>query len=376
VRTGELTRLEDATLQTQAHSGLVAASFSAWLRLISKESFELITHTELRAHRAVLDNIFHCITSLGDGKTAPSNTNRVFNEQYDQALIRSHIRFAFSVTRQLHTRVDTVPQSAQLLLAEKLGSVPDSASLYPPAQARQTIAALDSELDNQTAETSSSHSPIALPADAELQAAWQKACDAMPEAFRKFAPSFEQFKREQESEVSDALPVQHRMNSFHYSPYNFGGSGASNFEMRTLQMLFKLPAFQDLNLEIYYNGERGLSEFVIQCYKQIEAQGGKAYWKNIGKYTTDFLVVQREPKTKRSKTQKLKKVLLLETKGQAWANDEDFKDKKHFVETEFLRINAQKFGFPQFDFLYLQDDATEVQQVSSIERKLQVFFAN
>jgi hypothetical protein len=84
--------------------------------------------------------------------------------------------------------------------------------------------------------------------------------------------------------------------------------------------------------------------------------------------------VQRETKAKRSQTQKLKKVLLLETKGKAWANDEVFKDKKHFVETEFLRLNAQKFGFPQFDFLYLQDDASEVQQVSAIENKLQTFF--
>lgn len=377
VRTGELTRMEEATLQTQGHSGFDTASFSLWLRLISKESFELITRADLDAHRAVVQNLFDCITSPNS-----KQTGRVFNNQYAQDLIRSHIRLAFSVTRQLHTRVDTIPQSAQLLVAEKLGSVPDNASLYPPAQARQAIAALDSELDNQTAETSPSHSPSALPADAELQAAWQKACDAMPEAFRKFAPSFEQFKREHANEVSDGLPVQHRMNSFHYSPYNFGGSGASNFEMRTLQMLFKLPAFQDLNLEIYYNGERGLSEFVIQCYKQTALVNGKAHWKNIGKYTTDFLIVQREATADkasskvRSQAQKLKRVLLLETKGKAWANDADFKDKKHFVETEFLRINAQKFGFPQFDFLYLQDDASEVQQVSSIERKLQTFFSS
>jgi type III restriction enzyme len=378
VRTGELTRLEDATLQTQEHSGFNAASLSAWLRLIGKESFELITRAELEQHQVVLDSIFNNITSIGDQTTGAISTHRVFNEQYDQDLIRSRIRLAFSVTRQLHTRVDTVPQSAQLLVAEKLGSVPDSANLYPPAQARQAIAALDAALDAEP-KIAASHSPIGLQAETELQAAWQKACDVMPEAFRKFAPSFEQFKREQESEASEGLPVQHRMSSFHYSPYNFGGSGASHFELRILQMLLKLPAFQTLDLEIYYNGERGLSEFVIQCYKQTAVQGGKAYWKNIGKYTTDFLVVQREATTgqaaKRSKVQKLKKVLLLETKGKAWANDEDFKDKKHFVETEFLRINAQKFGFPQFDFLYLQDDATEVQQVSSIERKLQTFFA-
>jgi superfamily II DNA or RNA helicase len=365
VRTGELTRMQDATLQTQGHSGFDVASFSAWLRLISKESFELISRADLDAHRAALQSLFDCITSPNS-----KQTGRVFNNQYEQDLIRSRIRLAFSVTRRLHTRVDTVPQSAQLLLAEKLGNVPDSDSLYPPADARQTIATLDS----QTTATPPSHSPIALPADAELQAAWQKACDDMPEALRAFTPSFEAFKRKHEAEVSDGLPVQHRMSSFHYLPYNFGGSGASNFEMRTLQMLFRLPAFQNLELEIYYNGERGLSEFVIQCYKQTKAQGDKAYWKNIGKYTTDFLVVQRETKTKRSKAQKLKKVLLLETKGKAWANDEVFKAKKHFVETEFLRLNAQKFGFPQFDFLYLQDDASEVQQVSAIENKLQTFF--
>jgi type III restriction enzyme len=56
-------------------------------------------------------------------------------------------------------------------------------------------------------------------------------------------------------------------------------------------------------LEIYYNGERGLTEFVINCF----AKEGK-YWKNIGKYTTDFLIVKRTAKDK------IHKALLIETK--------------------------------------------------------------
>ncbi|PJB59220.1 MAG: hypothetical protein CO098_04550 [Bacteroidetes bacterium CG_4_9_14_3_um_filter_41_19] len=40
-------------------------------------------------------------------------------------------------------------------------------------------------------------------------------------------------------------------------------------------------------LEIYYNGECGLTGFVINRFTK-ECK----YWKNIGQYTTDFLYLQ------------------------------------------------------------------------------------
>ena len=82
------------------------------------------------------------------------------------------------------------------------------------------------------------------------------------------------------------LEVDNRNKSFHYLPYNFGQSG---FEQNTFKDILKLSAFKDGNLEIYYNGDRGLTEFKIKCYKN-----NLSAWYYIGMYTPDFLIIQRK----------------------------------------------------------------------------------
>ena len=185
--------------------------------------------------------------------------------------------------------------------------------------------------------------------------------------------------------------VKSKNNSFHYLPYNFGGSGSSGFEIETLQMALQLSDFKNKQLEIYYNGERGLTEFVINCF----AKEGK-YWKNIGKlkkfhrnstknitrkqkqnkrktqfigkYTTDFLII------KRTKKDKIHKALLIETKGALYAEDKVFQKKKNYVETEFLKLNQDKFGYQRFDFLYLEDSKNIVINITKLNNKINNFF--
>ena len=116
-------------------------------------------------------------------------------------------------------------------------------------------------------------------------------------------------------------------------------------------------------MEIYYNGEKGLTEFVIQCF----AKEGR-YWKNIGKYTTDFLIVKRKEKDK------IHKVLLIETKGTLYAEDKVFQKKKNYVETEFLKLNQFKFGYQRFDFLYLEDSKDIATINTKLSNKINNFF--
>ena len=69
--------------------------------------------------------------------------------------------------------------------------------------------------------------------------------------------------------------IEQKDKSFHLLPYNFD----SGFELDILNKTIQLKDFKEKNLEIYFNGEKSLTEFVINCF----AKKGKN-WHNIGKY--------------------------------------------------------------------------------------------
>jgi type III restriction enzyme len=143
-------------------------------------------------------------------------------------------------------------------------------------------------------------------------------------------------------------------------PYDFK---QSNFELTILKKALELNDFKNKGLEIYYNGERGLTKFVINCF----AKEGHT-WKNIGKYTTDFLIVQR------TADNALHKALILETKGAGYSNDPVFQKKRKFVETDFIKLNQEKFGYPRFDFLYLEDSDNITANTVKLGNKINQFF--
>ena len=146
--------------------------------------------------------------------------------------------------------------------------------------------------------------------------------------------------------------------TFHYVPYK----NDSGFEQNFLNEVLKLACFQEMNLEIYYNGDRKLSDFKIKCFK-----GGKGKWHYIGMYTPDFLILQRRNK-------KIFKAIIVETKGSLYANDPKFKAKKEFMETEFLEQNNKKFGYKRFEYLYLQDNLSEIQRIRQTAEIIEEFF--
>lgn len=146
--------------------------------------------------------------------------------------------------------------------------------------------------------------------------------------------------------------------SFHYLPYRTD----SGFEQIFLRDVLPLPEVEQFGLEVYYNGDRAMTEFKIKCYKST-GHG----WNYIGMYTPDFLIIQR-------KDGRIHKALIVETKGKIYANDPTFKDKRAFMQSEFLRQNNAAFGYERFEYLYLEDTMPVNERIIRTHEKICEFF--
>ena len=148
--------------------------------------------------------------------------------------------------------------------------------------------------------------------------------------------------------------------SYHYLPYHVD----SNFESLFLNEVLTLQCVREHGLEVYYNGDGQFTEFRIDCFKK-NAHG---QWKLIGRYTPDFLIIKR-------KDDKIHKVLIVETKGALYAQDEAFRDRRAFVEGQFLKQNEEKFGYRRFDYLYLEDSWSDSERINKTNDIINKFFA-
>ena len=348
ITTSDIANIDTGEIDVINETGIAFANFNQWLFKILRESFGLISETQLHQYDKELKEIFEAVTFEKEGQ-------RYFNELYDLHTIQSKIRLAFSIKQDLQTDTEVIPKQAELLIAERLTEVEKNAKLYP--NKADTTKVLELDKSNE-----------------EVNIDWEeirKAYDTMVEGMKaqgmeKWAPDWESFK----SDKDYSLPLKSKNHTFHYLPYNFGGSESSGFEIEILQKALQLADFKNKELEIYYNGERGLTEFVINCF----AKEGR-YWKNIGKYTTDFLIVKRTAKDlPAGQAGKIHKALLIETKGSVYAEDKVFQKKKSYVETEFLKLNKEKFCYQRFDFLYLEDSKDIAANITRLNNKINQFF--
>ena len=240
------------------------ASFAHWLHDIAKGSFYTISTDQLRRFKEPLRAIFGKIVM-----EQPSG-ERCWNEGYDRYTIESRIRLAFSPLRELRTSFEVIPDQAELLLVDKLGPVDSNDKLYPNEADANRILRLDENPEPTTEE--------------ERQEEWQKARQKVEqaiEAMKEQGMDTNQFEKKlEELSGQPSVAVAQRNKSFHYLPYNFARSGV---ELELLRQVLSLRNFQDSALEIYYNGERGLTGFVIRCFQKKGTS-----WRNIGRYTTDF----------------------------------------------------------------------------------------
>lgn len=341
ITTSDIANIDTGEIDVINETGIAFANFNQWLFEISRESFGLISEALLHQYDSELNEIFETVSYEKEGQ-------RFFNELYDLHTVQSKIRLAFSIKRDLQTDTEIIPKQAELLIAERLTEVEKNAKLYPNEADTTKILELDKSNATVSIDT------------AEIEKAYQLMKETLEtQGMGNFVPTYESFKADKDY----SLPVKSKNHTFHYLPYNFGGSGASGFEIETLQKALQLADFKNKELEIYYNGERGLTEFVINCF----AKEGR-YWKSVGKYTTDFLIVKRTAKDK------IHKALLIETKGSVYAADKVFQKKKSYVETDFLKLNKEKFGYQRFDFLYLEDSKDIAANITKLNNKINQFF--
>lgn len=337
VTTAEISNLDEGDIAIMKETGFEAANFNQWVYDISKESFGMISRNELLQFEPELKAIY-------DRVSYNENGNQLWNDLYDLYEINSKIRLAFSIKRSLQTSSEVIDEKANLLRIEKLRPVEQNDKLYPEQVDISKIQELDKSGESTVVDLT------------EARAEYDKAKQLLEDqGMGHMMQSWDEFQKK----YDHSLAVRSKDKTFHYLPYNFVQSG---FEKDILQKVLRLNNFKDKDLEVYYNGERGLTEFVINCF----AKNGKT-WKNIGRYTTDFLIIKRQDK-------KIHKALLVETKGEGFKNDPAFVQKKNFVETEFLQQNNNKFGYQRFDFLYLEDGTDIANNIVTISDKIDVFF--
>lgn len=334
--TGAVIKSTDFSLENIAHEvddterGTELAVFSQWLYRIARSSFEALSMEQLSQYEDMLQTVFDTITYEGD------DGNCYFSSQYDRLAVEANIRKVFCEKRTYQTRAERIPEEASLLnIANFSPSVytQNTDDYFPRQEAVEKIILDDKgKLKIKPEIEAVIHTLEADGSEANLAIARQL--------------------RAQNS----SHPQKDR--SFHYLPYRTD----SSFEQTFLQEVLLLPEVERLGLEVYYNGDRAMTEFKIKCYKSTGSS-----WVYIGLYTPDFLILQR-------RDGKIHKALIVETKGKIYANDPKFQDRRTFIESEFLRQNNTAFGYERFEYLYLEDSMPEKERIVTTHEKIQEFF--
>ncbi len=325
------------------------ADFDRWIFDIARGSMGCLSSISLYQHEKPLSIIFTAVTytcacGAGTGEKADC---RVFNNLFRQGEIKSRIRLAFHRHRELKISSEIIPKSANLLVIEKLIPVEDHDKLYPSINDTQDILRADKTGKN------------ILALQKEVEDAQRKtkefiASQPNPDLFTMAGLDAGTTKTFSKAVVS-------KDKTFHCLPYNFM---QSRFELKFLQEVINLAPFMDNGLEIYYNGEKHITEFCIVCYETGTVPGR---WRRVGRYTPDFLVINR-------KDSNIYKILIVETKGSGFADQPGFKARRNFMESEFLKMNNEKFGYHRFDYLYLPDSAAMNDNLLSFKLKIGTFF--
>ena len=326
IRTTDLTMQDLGIFVDDSERGNEPVSFNAWLYRITKGSFGFVTMEQLHSYTAALNTIFAQITYTKDGI-------RYYSSKYNHTLIESNIRKAFCDKCSFSTKEELIPEKASLMnIANFTATIQTETpqDYYPDAKTVENIILDDKgklKVDSKTQQL--------------IELALETGNEAIAETLRKQKSSHPQKNR-----------------SFHYLPYRTD----SSFEQTFLREVLGIDDIATLDLEVYYNGDRAMTEFKIKCYKN---SNGK--WNYVGIYTPDFLIIKR-------KDSKIHKAIIVETKGDIYKNDPTFKDKRTFMETEFTKKNNDAFGYERFDYLYLEDSISDSDRIILTHNRINEFF--
>ncbi|RDU61387.1 DEAD/DEAH box helicase [Helicobacter sp. MIT 14-3879] len=302
------------------------AYFNLWLYKIIKESFHTLNLQDLKPFKNLLKELFNKIT-------LKENDKLYFNPDFDRKALESSIRKAFCDKRELQIQKELIPQSASLLIASKFKSsvFADNVTAFIPTQ--DIVQRIIDEDEGKIGVALNKEEQKII---TQLESLGQfEAIKVMQQRAKTFLEEYHYDKDK----------------TYHYLPYQTD----SAYEREVFNEILKLQKFKELDLEIYYNGDNALSDFKIQAsYKNT----------NLGKYTPDFLILQRKQNI-------IHKILIVETKGETFA--ESFKAKKEFMD-EFIKFNNEEFGYKKFGFLYLQDDRDKgYELIEAIDEALKFF---
>ena len=326
IRTTDLSMQDLGIAIDDSERGHEPASFNAWLYRITKGSFGFVNMEQLSPYSEVLNSIFEQITYTKDDI-------RYYSSKYNHALIEANIRKAFCDKCSFSTREELIPEEANLL---------NIANFTPTVQTEKPG---DYYPDSKTVENIIQDDKGKLKVDPKIQ-------QLIELAIATGNADFAENLRKQNS----SHPQKNR--SFHYLPYRTD----SGFEQTFLTEVLGLDDIATLDLEVYYNGDRAMTEFKIKCYKN---NNGK--WSYVGIYTPDFLIIKR-------KEGKIHKAIIVETKGDIYKNEPTFKDKRTFMETQFAKKNNEAFGYDRFDYLYLEDTLSDSDRIILTHKRIIEFF--
>ena len=321
-----------------SESGKTFAHFNEWLYEIAKESFGFITLPKLREHTELLQKVFDEITYIGE------NGELFYSSHYDIKKLNSLIRTAFYEKRDYSVREEFIKESVRLLTVENFTSqieVPHAIieKYYPDQNEIQKIITADESGNTELSEE-------------------EKQAVAM---LRKIG-----HHKEADAIENSSAPYPNKDRTFHYLPYKTD----SSFEQKFLAEVLKEEVVAKYNLEVYYNGDKTLTDFRIHCYKKTGGQNTS--WSNVGEYTPDFIILQRKSENE------VGKVVIVETKGSLYANDSEFIARKEFVEKFFIPMNNNKFSEQgdkeRFSYLYLQDNESEEVRIKKTICHINEFF--
>lgn len=306
--------------------GNVYITFSMWLNDIAKGSFGTLTLDELKAFEPQLLDLFDRVTFEKEGI-------RYFTSKVNIDLMNANVRKAFSDKRDFTTEEETIPETASLLNISNFTNEvrTDSPEAYIPDQRL-----VDSIVKDDAGKL-------------RIDAKTQQLIDLARETGNAVIA---------DKLLSDNSSHKNKNRIYHYLPYRTD----SGFERKFYTEISNFDLLSDLGLEVYYNGDRAMTEFKIRCYKK---SGSK--WNYIGIYTPDFLIIQR-------KDGNIHKAIIVETKGEIYAKDETFKDKRAFMESQFVNQNNSAFGYDRFEYLYLEDTMSENDRIIKTNTKIKEFF--
>ena len=322
-----------STIADSGEHGRDTTNFNQWLYRIAKESFGKLSIAQLNRQLDALQAIFDTITY--------TDTEGVirFSSHYDIAKVNANIRKAFYEKRILSIQQDLIDTDASLLHI-------NADTIFSPIEVLKSREK-DYIPEKEKVESIIKDDNGAGSISPEIQAV----ISALEAAGMKDKAN--EFRAQHSSD-----PNKDR--TYHYLPYHVD----SDFEAVFLNEVLTQQCVHDHNLEVYYNGDGQFTEFRIDCFKK----NAHDQWKFIGRYTPDFLIVKR-------KDNKIHKALIVETKGSLYAQDEAFKDRRAFVEGQFLKQNEEKFGYKRFDYLYLEDSLSDSERINKTNDIINKFFA-